>query len=639
MHINLNFTSSVANVYPSSFINKVGNWIRKVSPLQAGIAIGVTAFVAVLAVILFCRIQKALSKSKPGNSSQDSKGINAKPLPEVIPSPLKATIKDKQAERNSPSPVNSDSHRATSSPKSELRDKKDSKDRPASPHADKSRSPDRKLEERTSKDEPSTQPIDNPQPQVQKVPRPLISESLSPKKIENFINELISFDKRIQELKIVLPACEFGKRTIKEDIFEIIAEKYPNLENLSLCASQEEPFPIHLSKGFHSLSKLRKLKSLQMVQLSAENLAIGSNKSLETLHIESCTFSQYPKEINTLEKLHTLSLTQNLFDKKLDTKSLAQEYSNLFAGLKENLVNIELQDFRLRILPAAFVGEAFKEFVKLKKLDLQKNPLIDKPDFSSKQVNQTILLDEDYSSPKKALTGKNVMIIGRSRSGKSTLMEVLANNLYSKKPTIFSETKGSSFKTIKIPDLLIDGKSAQINVHDTPGLFEVLPAETEPRSNKDILNTICKDSNNFVGQKSLENIDHVFLTFSPNMGINQHDLDSIMISFPYLYRMGLPTTTKIHFVLTSVESKSESQLKKYLKELNQHPVTSKIISDYKVGVLFSGAIGYWSKPAAQANEKINVIFHRETILSELFDTSLQDINSEVTHEIKGDIYS
>src|SRR4029077_8864392 len=115
------------------------------------------------------------------------------------------------------------------------------------------------------------------------------------------------------------------------------------------------------------------------------------------------------KEIKNLENLHTLSLAQNLFDKNLDNDDLAQEYSDILASLKGSLVNVDLQDFRLRTLPAAFVGDAFKEFVKLKKLDLRDNPLTEKPDFSSQQVS--ILSDNDYSAPAKPLPGQNIMII------------------------------------------------------------------------------------------------------------------------------------------------------------------------------------------------------------------------------------
>lgn len=604
MNIGLNFISSVTKNYSSSLFNDVGNWMRRVSPIRVGIAIGVSAILAVLAVKLFYYIQDALSTS--GSPSQDLDHVNFKQedegfLPQFANSPFKLAKHDNQPEQVSPSPANSDSQCAATSPSPLVEDD-------------------------------LTQPI---------VAKTLISESISPKALKYLKTELTFLNnaQEIEELKIVLPPASFSERIIKEDIFKIIAQTCPNLESLSLCASQEEAFPVYLSGGLESLSELSKLKSLQMVNLSAENLSVGLNKSLETLHIESCIFSHFPKEVKDLENLHTLSLTQNLFDKNLDNDGLAQEYSDILTSLKGSLVNVNLQDFRLRTLPAAFVGDAFKEFAKLKKLDLQGSPLIEKPDFSSKQVHQSILLDNDYSASTKALTGQNVMIIGRSRSGKSTLMDVLANHLLSKKSSIFSESKGSSFKTITIPDLLIDGKPAQINVHDTPGLFEVRKVGEESRTNKDILSLIYQDSNNFFGQKSLENIDHVILTFSPEAGINQGDLNSMLIGLPFLYRMGLPSTTKILMVMTRTENYSVSYLNSILNQLDQHSVTSKIISEYGVEILFSGAKDIYAYPTSQAHQENRVILYRERLLSKLFDTEVEDVETVVSNQIDGDVFS
>merc|ERR1712137_960401 len=130
--------------------------------------------------------------------------------------------------------------------------------------------------------------------------------------------------------------------------------------------------------------------------------------------------------------------------------------------------------------------------------------------------NEHVLINSEH---------RNVLMVGRTRSGKSTTLEVLKDPCYTPpNDTIFSETVDSKCWSFALKRRSQDGRTVDysLNLIDTPGLFEVKGGQSgEERTNEVIKNTISQ---------CLENeITHIhaiimFVTFEA--GINQEDVQA-----------------------------------------------------------------------------------------------------------------
>merc|ERR1712137_1031336 len=130
--------------------------------------------------------------------------------------------------------------------------------------------------------------------------------------------------------------------------------------------------------------------------------------------------------------------------------------------------------------------------------------------------NEHVLINSEH---------RNVLMVGRTRSGKSTTLEVLKDPCYTPpNDTIFSETVDSKCWSFALKRRSQDGRTVDysLNLIDTPGLFEVKGGQSgEERTNEVIKNTISQ---------CLENeITHIhaiimFVTFEA--GINREDIQA-----------------------------------------------------------------------------------------------------------------
>ena len=433
----------------------------------------------------------------------------------------------------------------------------------------------------------------------------------------NQIGQLDSH-KDAKVLVIQVSKLDFSKREIAKDIFKEIAATCPDLESLSLYANDEGGFPIHLKTGFDSIADLTKLKTLKITNFSADKLSIGNHPSLQTLSVEDCIFSQFPEEIVSLTNLCCLTLVGNLFENQ-DGEVLVEKYSAILEGVKKNLMQLRLQDFRLTALPAALTESSIKEFARLRHLDLRNNPFDIKLDLDSDPLFPLLLDERNTPTSPKVSEGQNILMIGKTRTGKSTLLEVLTDQLTNDGiGSIFSETRESYLKTVTFRDITIDGKVAKINIHDSPGLFEVRKRGENSRNNKEILELICKDGMKFFGQKNLKNINSVVLTFSYTAGINWQGIHSLWIVLPFLQRMGLSKDVKILFIITHAENFAERDRESIREELNQYPDVGNFIKKYKVEVLFSGSVKKTQFQEVMNNQLTTVKKYRKDLIAALF---------------------
>jgi GTP-binding protein EngB required for normal cell division len=180
---------------------------------------------------------------------------------------------------------------------------------------------------------------------------------------------------------------------------------------------------------------------------------------------------------------------------------------------------------------------------------------------------------------------RNVIILGRTRTGKSTFVEVLKDVTHEPPvPTLFSETKDATFKSFSLKD--DDAQNVQknytINIVDTPGLFEVnRVSEGNERSNNFIKKCIKRCLENEIAR-----IHCVLIFLTVNGGINAKDVEAIEI---FLEDFSSSKVTAC-LCITHAEHFDSHRKKMVMEELLDYPRASGLIKQHDVKILFTGCV-------------------------------------------------
>jgi GTPase SAR1 family protein len=197
---------------------------------------------------------------------------------------------------------------------------------------------------------------------------------------------------------------------------------------------------------------------------------------------------------------------------------------------------------------------------------------------------------------------RNIVMIGRTRSGKSTFKKFLVNpTIVAENMTIFSDTKVPEINSFLLyqPELFQhnasnvlreDGEHERsvspivLNIMDTPGLFESRDDGDQSRTNKEILKLIedCM-------KREICQYHAIFFCASLDTGSNKEDLDSFMIIRNFL---GKDVTKHACLIITRCESKTEQQRTALLEEMRRQTQYREMIDFFKGGVFFSGALNF-----------------------------------------------
>jgi len=156
--------------------------------------------------------------------------------------------------------------------------------------------------------------------------------------------------------------------------------------------------------------------------------------------------------------------------------------------------------------------------------------------------------------PMEETQTRNVLIVGRTRSGKSTAVGVLKDPCYEPKGmSIFSDTVNPKFQSFSLDN---KNKSIKytINIIDTPGLKEVKKIGEDARSDQVILNTI-----NYCLKNEIAKINTLLIFISFELGVAQEDLESFQIFIEKFYSKEI----RIGLCITRTENKSDEWKKKY----------------------------------------------------------------------------
>jgi len=170
----------------------------------------------------------------------------------------------------------------------------------------------------------------------------------------------------------------------------------------------------------------------------------------------------------------------------------------------------------------------------------------------------------------------NILLIGDSRSGKSTFLELIKNNDYVVETEIFRKTRDPISDTLF---LKYDNEYIHINFIDTPGFNEVGGSS---RTNKELEELIT----NFI-RKDVTKLNMVLITINGSSGINQLQLDSITNTIKYL---GKQLTNNMILLTTHFDLKDELEEKDWINKFQQDENVEFLRMIIKNKHLFTGAI-------------------------------------------------
>jgi GTPase SAR1 family protein len=180
---------------------------------------------------------------------------------------------------------------------------------------------------------------------------------------------------------------------------------------------------------------------------------------------------------------------------------------------------------------------------------------------------------------------RNCLLVGRTRSGKTTAMGILKDPCYSPNSTsIFSETQNPKFQSFSINNRAeVVVQKFTINIIDTPGLFEVkdkFSVDTE-RTNEVIAQTIAKCLEN-----EITNIHCIIMFLTFEAGINRDDIEAMKLFLDMFGGAGV----SVALCVTHADKHSDEWRENIRDQLLKHKELSELIDKEKMSILFMGCV-------------------------------------------------
>lgn len=401
---------------------------------------------------------------------------------------------------------------------------------------------------------------------------------------KEFTNYIIENNKTIEENKKSIFIYYFNS--------EIILEKNDEIEKIE--------FIVRDQKDIETLIQNIKSISSNFTNVNAWSL-INNDNDKEVILTE-----EFIKILQESEKLKTLSLknihTGGLLVKNIKTNNNNDAYQNDINDLDKDTDTDEIeknQDNEINMHVESCIIH-FKDKASLETL-------------------KTTLVIEDITLKNH----KNVVLFGRTRSGKSAFLKTLGKDFLPPPMKIYSSTRDPELKSViysfKQNDKI---ETIQLKVLDTPGFYENSQIN---RSNETLLNlTIDKSKTFFKGKEAFENIN-VILIFLSADGIKEEDLQSIETVYKNIYKQGYSKDCKPIFVITRSENFDEEEKTNFKQQIQNHPRLKMMGLNNEMLFLFSGTINPDTKAVKNYEEleyqkeqseemqknNIEVIFNKE----------------------------
>jgi len=170
-----------------------------------------------------------------------------------------------------------------------------------------------------------------------------------------------------------------------------------------------------------------------------------------------------------------------------------------------------------------------------------------------------------------------VLIIGDSRSGKSTFVSLIDNINYVTENEIF---RGTIIPATKNLFIKYNGKNYCVNIIDTPGFQEV---STDNNRSDDNLQDLIT---NFV-KRDITKIHLVLIAVNASSGLNRYQIDSIKTTIKFLGKDLIKNTCVL---VTHFDLKDESEENRWVEKFTSNRNVEFITRTSRKGFLFTGAL-------------------------------------------------
>jgi len=216
---------------------------------------------------------------------------------------------------------------------------------------------------------------------------------------------------------------------------------------------------------------------------------------------------------------------------------------------------------------------------------------------------------------------RNIIFLGRTRSGKSTALGVLKDPFeFTKQCSLFSQTKDPflfSF-TMEFNPEGKEGVNYNINIMDTPGLFERRSSkETDDARNNEMIKSIIFKCLEF----EITKIHALFFVCSFESGINTEDVQSIL-EMNKLFGGGNKTFS---LLVTRSETKIAKRRAELEEQIRKVPELQQFFKDPNAKVFFTGALNADDKESgavdAVKRNLANVLNMRTILYNHVFDST------------------
>jgi len=174
---------------------------------------------------------------------------------------------------------------------------------------------------------------------------------------------------------------------------------------------------------------------------------------------------------------------------------------------------------------------------------------------------------------------RNILMVGRTRTGKTQAIRTLKGVQFTAKPLeIFSETEKVDFRSFSLSG--DKGLNYTFNIIDTPGLAEVKPDGIEERDDEKILETISECLKN-----EIVRLNCIIFFCTLNLGVNDTD---VVVMEKLLKYFG--NKVNIAVCVTRSEIMPVDERERHKNSLKKHKKMGPILKQTNELIFFMGAI-------------------------------------------------
>lgn len=176
---------------------------------------------------------------------------------------------------------------------------------------------------------------------------------------------------------------------------------------------------------------------------------------------------------------------------------------------------------------------------------------------------------------------RNIIFVGRSRVGKTTLISVLKDKDHSPKKVtqIVHGTVNTELRAFTMSSK-IDNMNLHFNIMDTPGLFEYSMSLDDKRSNEIIMDTITKCID-----LEITKVHHVYFVMTIQDGLNQQDIEA----FNLFTQLFVGAASKISIIISRAQELTPEEESEYVEQFKTVPALQKMYNEIEGRIFFLGA--------------------------------------------------